>query len=183
MWQHCWRSGFPAGNKTSFLLVTQEARAGGTGPSVPRLVLPLPACSELPRSDVSSSSRHCFPLGEAPKHLEPSPCLQRLMGRADFQVRSFAQKWVSRRAGRRQPLQKQKFTYPAVVTGQGHSQWDRGKAQRDRYYLIWGSGSGHSSAVRICCPGTVLVGILQGGVSSSGQGFVLRSRTVPQTGT
>lgn len=100
VWQHCWKSGFLAGSKTSFLLVTQEGRAGGSpgcfSPSLPAL------------RDVSLSSRHCCPLGAAPKLLESSPCLQRLMGRADFQVGGFAQKWVSKRAGRRQALAKTK---------------------------------------------------------------------------
>lgn len=99
--------GIPGWSKISFLWVTQEGRAGGTGPSVPRLVLPVPACFELPRSDVSWSS------SQTPQQLESPPCLQRLMGQADFQVGSFAQKWVSKRAGRRQALAKAKIHLPS----------------------------------------------------------------------
>lgn len=53
------------------------------------------------------------------------------------------------------PLPKQKFTYPAVLPGQGQSQHSRGKAQCNRY-LTRGSGPGLSSPVRrVCCPDMV----------------------------
>lgn len=39
---------------------------------------------------------------------------------------------LARGRGGDRPLQKQKFTYPAVITGQGHSQHARGKAQHNR---------------------------------------------------
>lgn len=52
-------------------------------------------------------------------------------------------------------------------------------------YLIWGSGPGHLSPVRTCCPSTVLLGILQHGKSKTGQVFIprSRSRSTHQTGT
>lgn len=50
-------------------------------------------------------------------------------------------------------------------------------------YLIWGSGPGHSSPVRICSPSTVLLGILQRGKSKAGHVFIPRSRSARQTRT
>lgn len=114
----CWRPGYLAGSKTRFLLL-QEARAGVIRPSLcSGWFLPLPACFEL-----QTAQERC-PLKEPAllspgsgsqtlHHLKSSPCLQRLIGWADFQVESFVHKWVSKRVGRRQALTKTKIHLPS----------------------------------------------------------------------